>query len=68
MTQRKARKLPRSRGAEREFRDTHDSSDYFDWSSTSSTRLPILQAPPQTLTQRVRERLHNLLDRFRRRN
>jgi CopG antitoxin of type II toxin-antitoxin system len=68
VTQQKPKKHPdfKSVRAERAFWATHDNADYFDWSATSSTRLPVLEAPPRTWTQRVRELLVNLQSRFRR--
>jgi predicted DNA binding CopG/RHH family protein len=38
---------------EREFWESHDSSDYLDWSQAKAVRLPNLKASTKTISQRL---------------
>jgi predicted DNA binding CopG/RHH family protein len=42
-----------SEAAEREFWETHDSSDYVDWSKAKSATLPNLKPTTQTISLRL---------------
>lgn len=52
---RKARVLPafRDEAEERQFWESHDSSDYIDWSRTERVRLPNLQPSTKAISLRL---------------
>ena len=43
----------RSETAERKFWETHDSTDYVDWSKAQRVRLPNLKPSTQTISLRI---------------
>jgi predicted DNA binding CopG/RHH family protein len=43
----------RSEAAERKFWETHDSTDYVDWSKAERARLPNLKPSTQTISLRI---------------
>lgn len=51
----KIRSLPkfRSEAAERKFWETHDSTEYVDWSKAERARLPNLKPSTQTISLRI---------------
>lgn len=55
----RAKKIPKfkSEQEEREFWETHDSSDYVDWSKAESVALPNLKPSTKTISLRLPEGL-----------
>ncbi len=55
----KAKKVPKfkSEQEEREFWETHDSSDYVDWTQARSVSLPNLKPSTKTISLRLPEGL-----------
>ncbi len=47
----------RSEGEERRFWESHDSTDYLDWSKAKSARLPNLKPSTQSISLRLSESL-----------
>lgn len=60
---RKLKSIPkfRSEAEERRFRETHDSSDYVDWSKAERVRLPNLKPSTTSISLRLPV---SLLDRI----
>jgi len=59
----KLKKIPefKSEAKEREFWESHDSSDYLDWDKAKSVALPNLKLSTKTISLRLPE---GLLDRI----
>ncbi len=59
----RAKKIPefKTEAEERAFWETHDSSDYVDWSKAQSTSFPNLKPSTKTISLRLPE---TLLDRI----
>ena len=51
--------LFKSETQEREFWETHDSSDFVDWSTATNTKLPNLKLSTKTISLRLPEALLN---------
>jgi predicted DNA binding CopG/RHH family protein len=51
----KTKRVPkfRSEAAERKFWETHDSTDYVDWSKAQRVRIPNLKPSTQTISLRI---------------
>lgn len=59
----KLKKMPefKNEAEEREFWETHDSTDYLDWNQASSSSLPKLKPSTKTISLQLPE---TLLDRI----
>jgi predicted DNA binding CopG/RHH family protein len=51
----KTKRVPKfhSEAAERKFWETHDSTDYVDWSKAQRVRIPNLKPSTQTISLRI---------------